>query len=117
MNGQAANAAIGRLLDFAGVQAGPDLEAELAHGAGDRESAAGRTSRPVKGRQEAISGGAHLMAAVARELLADDGVMGMKQLAPGLVAQLGGALCGSHDVCKENGRQDPVGLGLVPDAG
>ena len=45
-----------RQLDLARVQAGPDLEAERAHGVADAAGAADRASRPVERREEAVAG-------------------------------------------------------------
>ena len=61
--------------DLAGVQPGPDLEAELANGRDAAQGAADRPGGPVERRQEAITGRVDLLAPEARELAADDRVV------------------------------------------
>ena len=62
-------------LALAGVQAGADLEPELAYGGSDRLRAADCSDRPVEGGEEPVAGRVDLATAEAAELLADERVV------------------------------------------
>src|SRR5438132_961535 len=71
------------------VQPCSDLDAEpgqlAAHGAGAADSASGA----VKSGEKAVAGGVDLTAAEALQLLADDLVVGLEEVAPAFVAEGG----------------------------
>jgi len=71
------------------MEAGAHLEPELCEVVADGERAANRPRRAVEAREEAVAGGVELDSAVARELLADAGVMLREQVSPAAVAELG----------------------------
>jgi hypothetical protein len=76
-------------LHLAGVHARPDIEAEVADGA-DRSMGTGdRARRAVERGEETVAGAPDLSAAVADELGADGGVMGLQQGARAAVTELG----------------------------
>ena len=95
-------------LALAGVDARADVEPELADALDDRLGAADRPRRAVEGREEAVAGRVLLLAAVARQLAADEGVVTLEQLAPGTVAELGRPRVEPDDVGEEHGREDRV---------
>ena len=96
-------------LALAGVDAGADRDAGAARALGDAERAADRPRRPVEGGEEAVAHRLDLVAAVGGELGADERVVGVEQLAPRAVADLGRALGRADDVGEQDGRQHPLG--------
>ena len=93
-------------LALAGVDACADLEAEFAHGFGDRLGASDRAGGAVEGREEAVAGGVALLAAEADQLSADKSVVTLEQIAPSTISELCRALGRADDVGEENGRQN-----------
>ena len=87
VDGDPADLAVDQLA-LAGVQAGADLEAELAHRLGDRAGAADRPGRAVEGGEEAVAGGVDLLAAEPDQLAPDERVVALEQVAPAPVAEL-----------------------------
>ena len=71
----------------------------------------------VERREEAVTGGVDLAAAVALELAADDRVVAVEQVAPGAVAERDCAVGRPDDVGEDDGREHAVGLGSWTDAG
>src|SRR5262249_37685540 len=74
---------------FTRMQPAPDLDSPRQYLAAKRCSAADCPSRPVKRRQEAISGRVNLTTAEQSELPAHDPVVLFEQLAPVPISQLG----------------------------
>jgi hypothetical protein len=95
------------------VQPRTDLEIQAAHLPYDRISAADAACRPVEGRQEPVTGGVDLTAAEPGELLTDQGVVAVEEIAPPSVAQRGRPLRGPDDVREHDCGQDPIGLGTA----
>src|ERR671934_399381 len=95
-------------LALAGVHAGPHLKPELVHSVDDRVRAADRPRRPVEGGEEPITCGVLFFASVARQLASHERVMALEQLAPGTVAELGGAVRGADDVGEEHRGEHAV---------
>src|SRR5256885_5072605 len=85
-------------LTFARVEAGADLEAERAHALADRARGPHRARRAIEGREEAVASRVDLAPAELRQVLAHQRVVGVEQVAPLAVAQLGGLRRGSDDV-------------------
>ena len=79
-------------LALAGVQARSDVESEFGHCRHDRVGAPHRTSRPVETREEAVTGGIDLAPTKADELLPDERVVALDEIAPARVAQFRCAL-------------------------
>ncbi len=104
-------------LDLARVQAGPDLETERPDAVHDRERTPNGASRPLERGEEAVTRGGDLAPAVASELLAHDRVVGLEEVAPGLVAEGRRPLGRLDDVGEEDRREDSVARGLVARAG
>ena len=80
----------------------------------DRVGAPHRTRRPVETREEAVTGRVDLASAKADELLPDERVMSLNQIAPARVSQFRCALRGADDVGEEQRREDAIGLGWLP---
>src|SRR5262249_4316775 len=95
-------------LALARVQAGPDLEAEVAHRALDRGRAADRADRAVEGREEAVPGRVELAALKAVELRADDPMVTLDEVRPGPVAQLDSPDRRVDDVREQDRREHGV---------
>ena len=98
-----------RPLDLAGVHAGPDLEAERPDRVADRRGAADRPRRAVEEREEAVAGGVDLPPRKRASSRRTSG-RAVEQVAPALVAELGGALGRADDVGEQDGREHAVGL-------
>src|SRR5215207_1581679 len=79
-------------LDLPGVEPRAHGEAEAPQPAADRRGAADPAARALEGRQEAVAGRVDLVAAEALELVAHEAMVGVEQVPPAAVAQLGGAL-------------------------
>jgi hypothetical protein len=109
--------AIPHHLDLTGVHAGPDLEADGRHGPTDRDGAAYGACRPVEGGEEPIAGGIDLAAPETSQLFANDGVMPLKQLLPGSIANGARVLGGPDDVGEQDGGEHPLAFGWRPDPG
>jgi hypothetical protein len=96
-------------LHLAGVQAAADLDPDPLHGGADGAGAAQRPLGGVEGGQEPVAGHVQLAALVAGDLAAGEGVVGLQQLAPAAVAELGRALGRAHDVGEQDGRKPTLG--------
>src|SRR5689334_22001724 len=83
---------------FAGVRAGANLEAELAHLLRHRAGAAHGARRAVEGGEEAVARGVDLAAAKPCELAAHEPVVVLQELAPAAVAERARLLRGTHDI-------------------
>ncbi|GIK78525.1 MAG: hypothetical protein KJ006_00840 [Thermoleophilia bacterium] len=88
-------------LDLAGVDAAPELDAELAHAGGDRARAAHRARRAVERGEEPVAGRLDRPAAMLADQLAGDPVVAGEELAPLRISERLGPL----------GRADDVGEG------
>src|SRR5437764_13783900 len=84
-------------LTLARVETGADLEAERAHAVADRARGPHRPRRAVEGRQEAVASRVDLAPTELRQVLANQRVVGVEQVAPLAVAQLGGLRRGADD--------------------
>jgi hypothetical protein len=93
MHGDAADV-VAHPFALAGVQPGPDVEAEAADSSADGLGAADGTGRAVKDRQEPIPSGVDLAAVEA----ADHGVVGLQQVTPAPVTRGRCLLGGPHDI-------------------
>src|SRR5262249_43982075 len=100
-------------LALARVQSGPDVEPELPHPRADLAGGPDAAGRSVESRKKAVARGVDLAAAKARQLPADQAVMGVEPFSPAAVAQLGGAVGGIDDVGKQHGREDAIVLGIA----
>jgi hypothetical protein len=91
------------------VDAGPDLDPQVADAPDDRLRAAHGTCRPVERDHEPVARRVDLSAADAL-------VVRGQELAPEPAAQLGRALGGADDVGEQDGRQNPVDVGRASPA-
>src|SRR6266545_1879928 len=98
---------------FTSVQAGPNVDTELAHGIGNCAGAADRPCWTVERSEEAVPGSVELLALEASELTANQRVVAVEQLAPGCVAELSRRFRRTDDVGEEDG-QDAIGFDEVP---
>src|SRR5206468_8263750 len=89
----------------AGVEAGPDLDTEAPHGIADAFGATDGAGRSVEGREETVTGSADLTSTMALDLLADDRVMTVEEVAPDAVAERDRQIGRSDDVGKEDRRE------------
>jgi hypothetical protein len=69
-------------LTLSGVDARANVDAQLPDRVHDRPSAANRTRRTVKGRQEAVASSIDLATSMPRELVANKEVMLSEQIFP-----------------------------------
>jgi hypothetical protein len=76
--------------DLAGVNPGADLDAEGLDGVSQRARAGNRTAGAVERAQAAVADELDDRPACAADLATDDRVVAVKQIAPTLVAELGG---------------------------
>ena len=70
-------------LALAGVNTGADLDTEAPHYISDALGATYGAGRPVECREEAVAGTVDLTSTIALDLLADDCVMPLEEIAPG----------------------------------
>ena len=98
-------------LALARVQAGAELEPEVAGAVPDGERAPNRARRPVERGEEAVAGGVDLAAAEPLELATDGGVVTAQQLRPVAVAESLQPLGRADEVGEEDGGEDTIGLG------
>jgi hypothetical protein len=96
------------LLDLADVDAGANLNAQLANRLDDLERSGDRLGRRVEDDEEAVARGVQLTATVALERAPHGRVMQVDQLAPRLVAQLRRVLGRTDDVRHQDGRQESL---------
>ncbi len=108
MHRDAARLLAARTFDLASVHARAHLEAELTQRVADLERAADRARRPVKERQEAITGRINFLAAKALEFAPHLRVMLLEQLAPGAVAKLAHPLGRADEVGDEDRGEDSL---------
>jgi hypothetical protein len=117
VNGDAADI-ISDHLAFAGMEPGTNLDTERLDFLGNRTRAANPASRTVKGSEKAVARRFDFMAAKARKIAADRGVMLVEEIAPPLVAERGGPLGGADDVGEEYGsdrlRPAPANRSRIP---
>jgi len=95
-------------LDLAGVQPGPDLDADVAHRLPDRAGTPDGPGGPVEGGEEAVPGGVHLAAAESLQQLPSAGVMLLEQVPPTAVTELSGFVRRPDNVGEHDGSQAPV---------
>ena len=94
------------------MQAGPHLDAEIAHALGDRTGAANPSRRPIKRGEEAVARRVELRASVTQQQPAHGRVVVLEQLAPARVAELHGLGRRADDVGEQDRREHAVDLGL-----
>ena len=94
--------------DLAGVQAGPNLYAELSGGPDDRRRAADCPGAAVEGHEYVVTSGVDLAPVEPGDLGADERSEPLQQGRPRLVADRREVLGGRHDVDEEHGREHPV---------
>ena len=87
----------------------PDLDAEALDVADDLLGAPDGLGRLVERGEEPVAGGVDLPPAVLLETATDERVVGVDDLVPPLVADLGGALGRAHDVREQDRGQKPFG--------
>src|SRR5262245_41880721 len=104
-------------LTLAGVEPRSDVETEPADALDDRAGGAHGPGGAVERRQESIACGVDLPTPEARELLADERMVGLQHVPPAPIAELAGLACRINDVGEHDRRQNPVGLRSPPDAG
>src|SRR5581483_3118722 len=98
-------------LAFAGVKPGADIDAERPDLLGDRAGAAHAARGAIEGGQKSVAGGLHLVAAKAREVAADQGMMTVEKMTPALIAKLGRLFGRADDVGEEHGGENAIGHG------
>ena len=108
VDGDPADVVISRF-DLAGVDAGPDLDAEAADAVSDGGRTLNGPGRSVEGGQKPVSQSLHFLAPEAIELPTNEGVMGIEELTPASVAEFRGPLGGTNDVGEHHGGQDALG--------
>ena len=101
-------------LALAGVQARPDLNAEILDGVGDCDGGTDRPRGSIERREEPVTGGVELAPAETGELAAHDRVVLLDDIPPGAVAQFSGPRRRTHDVGEEHRRQQTIGLRGLP---
>lgn len=104
-------------LDFPRMDADPDLDAQHAHRFNHGVAAGQRGTRAGERRNEAVPGGVDFTAAEPLDLMADDGVVVVEQVAPPVVAELRGALRRTDDVGEHDRGQHAFGIAATPHAG
>src|SRR5439155_9429264 len=104
-------------LALASVQPGPHLDPERADAIADGAGAADRARRSVKRREEAVAYRLYFATAEPPELAADERVVVGEQVAPPLVAHLGGTGGRADDVREQDRGQDAVEFAGGPFAG
>src|ERR671919_915469 len=97
------------------MNAGTDVEAELAYRVDDGRRTSHRSGRPVERGEEPVARGLDLTSAPAIELASDRLVVTVDELLPRAVTDLGGACGRPGDVGEQHRREHAVGLG--PSAG
>ena len=93
------------------MDAGPDLDSQLADAVADREGATHGARGTVERREESVTRGVDLHTAVTRELGTHDAVVSLDEPPPGRVAQLRRLRGPVHDVGEEDGREEAIGVG------
>src|SRR5262249_35644873 len=90
------------------MQAGPDLDADVAHRVLDGAGAPDRPRGPVEGGKEAVPGGVDLTAAEPLKEPADAGVVLIEQVSPAAVTELVGLLRRADDVSEQHRGQAAI---------
>lgn len=114
VDGEPADVVIGEELAFAGVQAGPDLKAEVADRVADRSGAADRAAWTVEEGERTVAERLNEAPAIAFDLSAHDAIVALEQRSPGGVAQLRGTLGRTDYVGELNRGKDAVADGRSP---
>ena len=96
-------------LDLAGMQSGPELDADGSHRVPDCSGTTDGAGRAVEDSYEGVASGVHLTAAKPVQLLTNKQPMLVQQPCPAVVTQACRGLGGGDDVREEYGDQDPVG--------
>src|SRR4029079_18648760 len=107
VDGEAADVA-GDDLDLAGMNRRPNLEAEVDERVDHLQRGDDRTGSSVEDREEAITGGVHLDAAMAFENLSHPPVVPLEELVTGRITDPGRQLGGRSDIGEEHGREDAL---------
>src|SRR6267378_6226795 len=97
-------------LTFAGVNAGPHVEADSVKILPDCEGTTNRTGGSIERRAESVACVIDLSAPIALQLGSHHPVVLLEQIAPSTISQLRGTLSGVNDVGEQNGRQHPIGV-------
>src|SRR4029079_8555157 len=84
--------------DFAGMDPGAHADVVGGEGVSDRPRTIGRGAGTVERGDEAVAHGLDLATAKASDLDPHALVVAVEQVAPGAVAELGGAAGGAHEV-------------------
>src|SRR5262245_10868099 len=116
MYGDSPELAVGDLT-FACVDAGPHIQPDSSERVDYGAAAANCARGSVEGCEEAVSSGVDLPPSIAGQLRPDDRVVGVQQLPPGPITQLGGALGGRNNIGEKDSRQYSVEVGRLPDPG
>src|SRR4029077_11118718 len=102
---------------LAGMDARSDVEPKCAHALSDGHPAANGAPRRVERREESIAGRVYLDPAMAADLGPDQRVMALDELTTTTIAELSSPCRAAHDVCKKDGREEPVSLARRADTG
>ena len=116
VQGHAARAAA-RDLALAGVDPGPDPQAEVEELIADLQSAPNRAGRAVEDGRDALLSGLDLAAGVSREGFPHHRVVPVDQVGPLLAAKPHRMRAGLGDLGAEDGRQHRFGGGAAPGPG
>jgi hypothetical protein len=93
---------------LAGVNASPNLEAELVRLVPNLARAPDRARGTVEARKETVTRLLYLAATETLKLRTGQRVVALAQLTPSHVPQLSGAPGGIDDICEQDGGQHPV---------
>ena len=96
-------------LDLARVDAHADSELERYEAVAQVETAADRTRRPVEEREDPVSRRVDELAAVLRQNVGDDPVVGGQAFRPGPVTQPARQLGRADDIAEEDASEHPAG--------
>jgi hypothetical protein len=89
-------------LDLPEVDSAADSEVQLPDRPADGVGAGKRASRGIEEDEEPVTGGVDLLSAIAADLAAHVLMVPLEKLAPAMVAEIDGALSGTHDVGEED---------------
>src|SRR5829696_1979284 len=103
--------------DLAGVQAGADLEVDVAELLAEADRAGDGPPGAVEGGQEAVAGRLDHPPAPLLDQAAADVVVDLEQVPPAAVAELAGPLGRGHDVGEQDRGQHPGRRGGLADPG
>src|SRR5205823_2394412 len=99
-----------------GVQAGADLDAELADALSDGTRRAHSARRSVEACEESVSGGIDLLPPEAHQLAADPVVVGIDEVVPPAIAKCQGPLRRADDIGEQHRRKHSIVAGSPPRA-